>query len=167
MDYHLTIPEQAPNVPRIGLKFSLSPEFKYIEWYGRGPHENYPDRKSGAAIGIYRSTLNNFITPYVRPQENANRCDIRWIQFSGDDQRSLRFEATAGDQFSASAWPYTQKSLEQATHDFKLSKEQLITVNIDCTQMGVGGDNSWGLPVNEPYLLKPGTYRYKFRITAK
>ena len=167
MDYHLTIPDEAPHVPRIGLQFSLNPEFKYIDWYGRGPHENYPDRKSGAAIGIYRSTLYNFITPYVRPQENANRCDIRWIQFSGDDQRSLRFEATAGDQFSASAWPYSQKSLEQATHDFKLSKEQLVTVNIDCAQMGVGGDNSWGLPVNEPYLLRPGNYRYKFRITAK
>ena len=167
VDYHLTIPEQAPDVPRIGLQFSLSPEFNHIDWYGRGPHENYPDRKTGAAIGIYHSSIINFITPYVRPQENANRCDIRWIQFRSKNHRSLCFEATDNGKFSASAWPYSQKSLEQATHDFKLVKEQLVTINIDCAHMGVGGDNSWGLPVNEPYLIKPGIYRYKFRILSK
>lgn len=167
VNYHLIIPEEAPDVPRVGLQFSLSPEFTDIEWYGRGPHENYPDRKSGAAIGTYQSTLNSFITSYIRPQENANRCDIRWIKFSSNSKQSLSFEAINGDNFSASAWPYSQKSLEQATHDFGLIKDASITVNIDCAQMGVGGDNSWGLPVNDPYLLKPGIYKYKFRIKAK
>ncbi len=167
VDYHLSIPEDAPNVPRVGLQFSLRPEFQNIEWYGRGPHENYVDRKSGAAIGIYQSTLGNFITPYVRPQENANRCDVRWILFNSNNKQSLSFEANHGGEFSASAWPYSQKWLEQATHDFEMVKEGLITMNIDCAQMGVGGDNSWGLPVNETYLLKPGIYKYKFRIKVK
>lgn len=167
VDYRLSIPEQAPDVPRIGLQFSLRPEFLNIEWYGRGPHENYLDRKSGAAVGIYQSTLNNFITPYVRPQENANRCDIRWIKFSSKGKQSLSFEAADGGKFSASAWPYSLNQLEQATPDFELVNDRLITVNIDCAQMGVGGDNSWGLPVNKPYLLKPGNYKYKFRIKVK
>jgi beta-galactosidase len=108
VDYRLSIPEHAPDVPRVGLQFFLRPEFENIEWYGRGPHENYPDRKSGAAIGIYQSTLNSFITPYVRPQENANRCDIRWIKFRSKGNQSLCFEAANGSTFSASAWPYSQ-----------------------------------------------------------
>jgi beta-galactosidase len=167
VDYHLSIPEQAPDVPRVGLQFPINPEFQTIEWYGRGPHENYMDRKSGAAIGIYQSTLNDFIAPYVRPQENANRCDIRWIKFSSKGKQSLSFESARGEKFSASAWPYSQRGLEQATHDFELVKDSLVTVNIDCAQMGVGGDNSWGLPVNGPYLLKPGIYKFNFSIRVK
>jgi beta-galactosidase len=82
-------------------------------------------------------------------------------------KQSLSFEAANGSKFLASAWPYSLNSLEVATHDFKLVKGGLITVNIDCAQMGVGGDNSWGLPVNGPYLLKPGIYNYRFRIKVK
>ena len=69
--------------------------------------------------------------------------------------------------FSASAWPCSQQTLEKTSHDFKLEKDKLLTVNIDCAQMGVGGDNSWGLPVNDAYLLKPGDYQYNFRVRIK
>jgi beta-galactosidase len=167
VDFHLSIPKEAPDVPRIGLQFAMNQKFQNLEWYGRGPLENYIDRKTGAAIGIYQLTLDKFITPYVRPQENANRCDIRWIKFSSDDKQTLIFEAAGVDTFSASAWPYSQTSLEKANHDFELVKDKQVTVNIDCAQMGVGGDNSWGLPVNDPYLLKPGVYSYSFRISVQ
>ncbi|HNX80461.1 MAG TPA: beta-galactosidase small subunit, partial [Prolixibacteraceae bacterium] len=164
-EVHLSIPKETPDVPRIGLQFVLNQKFQNIQWYGRGPQENYSDRKTGAAVGIYQSSLDKFITPYVRPQENANRSDIRWIKFSSDDKQMISFEAAGAGTFSAGAWPYSQAKLENTSHDFEMVKDKQITVNIDCAQMGVGGDNSWGLPVNEPYLLKPGEYRYSFRIS--
>ena len=166
VDYKLSIPENTPPVPRVGLQFELNPDFQTIKWYGCGPHENYIDRKTGAAVGIYQSTLDPFITPYVRPQENANRSDIRWMNFSNENQ-TLCFESLGNRLFSASAWPYSQQMLEKLSHDYELSKDSLITVNIDCVQMGVGGDNSWGLPVNDVYLLKPAVYHYSFMIKVE
>jgi len=167
IDYSLSIPAKAPNVPRIGLQFTLNPKFQNIEWYGRGPQENYLDRQSGTGVGVFQSTLDNFITPYVRPQENANRCDIRWISFSSNEKQTLCFDATDDKTFSASAWPYSLHALELANHDFELIRDSLVTVNIDCAQMGVGGDNAWGLPVNDQYLLKPGVYHCNFKIKVK
>lgn len=165
IDFEMSVPEKTPNIPRIGLQFEINTELQSIEWYGRGPHENYTDRKTSSAFGIYQSTIKKFITPYVRPQENGNRCDIRWISFKSNEQQ-VQFTAGSGSSFSASAWSYTQKKLSQSAHDFELSPSGYSTVNIDCAQMGVGGDNSWGLPVLEQYQLKPGKYQYSFIIQA-
>lgn len=165
IDFEMSVPEKTPNIPRIGLQFEINTELQSIEWYGRGPHENYTDRKTSSVFGIYQSTIKKFITPYVRPQENGNRCDIRWISFKSNEQQ-VQFTAGSGSSFSASAWPYTQKKLSQSAHDFELSPSGYSTVNIDCAQMGVGGDNSWGLPVLEQYQLKPGKYQYSFIIQA-
>lgn len=165
IDYNISIPQDLPNIPRIGLQFEIEKELQNIDWYGRGPHENYIDRESGAAIGIYRTTLNQWTTPYVRPQENSNRGGIRWLRFS-QGTHQLQFSAV-GEPFCASAWPYTTNTLEQTTHDFELKMHNNIIVDIDCNQMGVGGDCSWGLPVLQKYQIKPGKYQYKFIISAK
>lgn len=165
IDYNISIPQDLPNIPRIGLQFEIEKELQNIDWYGRGPHENYIDRESGAAIGIYRTTLNQWTTPYVRPQENSNRGGIRWLRFS-QGTHQLQFSAV-GEPFCASAWPYTISTLEQTTHDFELKMHNNIIVDIDCNQMGVGGDCSWGLPVLQKYQIKPGKYQYKFIISAK
>lgn len=165
IDYNISIPQDLPNIPRIGLQFEIEKELQNIDWYGRGPHENYIDRESGAAIGIYQTTLNQWTTPYVRPQENSNRGGIRWLRFS-QGTHQLQFSAV-GEPFCASAWPYTISTLEQTTHDFELKMHNNIIVDIDCNQMGVGGDCSWGLPVLQKYQIKPGKYQYKFIISAK
>ena len=165
IDYNISIPQDLPNIPRIGLQFEIEKELQNIDWYGRGPHENYIDRESGAAIGIYRTTLNQWTTPYVRPQENSNLGGIRWLRFS-QGTHQLQFSAV-GEPFCASAWPYTISTLEQTTHDFELKMHNNIIVDIDCNQMGVGGDCSWGLPVLQKYQIKPGKYQYKFIISAK
>lgn len=165
IEYNISIPSNLPNIPRIGLQFEIEKELQNIDWYGRGPHENYIDRESGAAIGIYQTTLNQWITPYVRPQENSNRGGIRWLRFS-QGTHQLQFSAV-GEPFCASAWPYTISTLEQTTHDFELKMHNNIIVDIDCNQMGVGGDCSWGLPVLQKYQIKPGKYQYKFIISAK
>lgn len=165
IDYNISIPQDLPNIPRIGLQFEIEKELQNIDWYGRGPHENYIDRESGAAIGIYQTTLDQWTTPYVRPQENSNRGGIRWLRFS-QGTHQLQFSAV-GEPFCASAWPYTISTLEQTTHDFELKMHNNIIVDIDCNQMGVGGDCSWGLPVLQKYQIKPGKYQYKFIISAK
>lgn len=162
VDIH--IPDHVPAPPRIGMQLQINNQLQRIKWYGRGPHENYIDRKTSAAIGIYESDIHTWITPYVRPQENANRTDVRWIEFSGSDQK-LKLTGYANSGFlSVSAWPYTQPELEQSDHDYDLRLHKNIVVNIDHKQMGVGGDNSWGHPVMNKYQLDTGCYQYSYTI---
>ena len=157
--------DKAPELPRVGMQFAIPDEMARVQWFGRGPHENYLDRKSGAAVGIHRSTVNEWITPYVRPQENANRSDVRWIEFSGDDGIGLRIEAEDAP-VGVSAWPYSAADLAKSTHDYQLPRRDFITVNVDGAQMGVGGDNSWGLPVLRNYRLKAGQSQ-RFAMTIR
>jgi beta-galactosidase len=157
--------DKAPELPRVGMQFAIPRKMNAVSWFGRGPHENYLDRKSGAAIGIHQDKVEKWITPYVRPQENANRSDIRWIDFAGDDGIGLRIEA-AGLPFGVSAWPYSAADLAATTHDYQLPRRDFITVNVDGAHMGVGGDNSWGLPVLKPYRLKAGQ-SHRFAITFR
>ncbi len=160
------IPQSNPNIPRIGLQTEIAASLKNIEWFGRGPHENYVDRKTSAAVGIYKTVLEDWITPYVMPQENGNRCDIRWINFSEKGETVLKIISNPQHLISVNIWPYTQEMLERSTHDFELKNHKNIVVNIDYLQMGVGGDNSWGLPVMEKYQIKPGKYEYQFYIES-
>ncbi|MBP7276283.1 MAG: DUF4981 domain-containing protein [Kiritimatiellae bacterium] len=153
-----------PDLPRVGWQCALPAAAGEIEWYGRGPHENAWDRKTGAAVGRYTATLDEFITPYVRPQENANRCDVRWMAFRTAGGAGLRFHAD-GAALQASAWPYSAEDLESARHDVELPRRGAITVNLDHLQMGVGGDNSWGLPVHDEYRIPArGTYAWRLVI---
>ena len=79
----------------------------------------------------------------------------------------MKIQSTESKYFSASAWPYTQRELEQSKHDFELTSENYNTVNIDCAQMGVGGDNSWGMPVHNEYMLNSGKYSFSICIDKK
>jgi len=160
MNIEFRVPEKLPAIPRLGIQFELDSTYQKIQWYGRGPHENYQDRKTSAAIGIFNATINNWITPYVRPQENGNRTEIRWLSLTNNQGKSIAIVADSTNTFSASAWPYTQSMLSKATHDFELIRHPSTTLNIDCLQMGVGGDNSWGMPVHNEYMIFSGTYKY-------
>jgi beta-galactosidase len=155
-----------PDLPRLGMQFAMPKEFGQVQWYGRGPHENYWDRKTSAPVGLYESTVADWVTPYVRPQENGNRCDVRWFTLTDDDGAGLRFDGVPGAPLSVSAWPYAMEDLAKAAHDYELPGRDFITVNLDHLQMGVGGDNSWGLPVNEPYRIKPDKVcRWSFTVS--
>lgn len=154
------------DLPRLGLQFAIPAKFNQVEWFGRGPNENYWDRKTSAPIARYESTVEEWITPYVRPQENANRTDVRWFSITDKGGAGLRFTAGASEPLSVSAWPYSMADLTKATHDFLLPNRDFITVNLDHRQMGVGGDNSWGLPVNDPYRIWPDkVYKWSFTIS--
>ncbi len=155
-----------PDLPRLGMQFAIPRSLGKVAWYGRGPHENYWDRRTSAPIGRYGAFVADWVTRYVRPQENGNRCDVRWLRFTDERRGGLQVDAGPGQPLSVSAWPYSMEDLSTATHDFDLPKREFITVNLDHLQMGVGGDNSWGLPVNQLYRIKSDqVYRWSFTLS--
>ena len=143
--------KELPNIPRIGMQFKMPKAFDNMKWYGRGPHENYWDRKTGAAVGVYSEKVSEPAHEYVRPQENGNKTDVRWMTLTNDVGKGLKFSGLP--LLSVSAWPYAMEDIKKAMHPFELPERDFITVNVDYKQMGVGGDNSWGARTHAEYLL--------------
>ena len=137
-------------------------EFRRVEWYGRGPHETYWDRRTGAAVGRYRATVDELWTPYAEPQENGNRTDVRWVEFTNASGFGLR--ARGQPELYFSAWPFPMSELERAKHSAEIRMSKEITVNLDHRQMGVGGDDSWGAQPHKEYRLPAEHYEYRFRL---
>ena len=154
--------EEMPNIPRIGMQMKMPNEYANMKWYGRGPHENYWDRKTGAAVGIYSQKVTEPDHVYVRPQENGNRTDVRWMTLTDKKGRGIR--VTGIPLLSVSAWPYSMEDLSKAWHPYEISERDFVTVNIDYKQMGVGGDNSWGAKTHPEYTLPAKQYEYEFMI---
>lgn len=138
-----------PLIPKFGMRLRIPENYSTIDWYGRGPYENYPDRKTGSLIGLYNAALMNFITPYPAPQDNANRTDVRW--FAMRTQNNDVIKVTGLQPLNFRAWPYTEDDLEKATHDYQLPKRNFINLNIDLNIHGVGGDDTWGAKTMEKY----------------
>ncbi|MFX1574295.1 MAG: glycoside hydrolase family 2 TIM barrel-domain containing protein [Promethearchaeota archaeon] len=159
--------EFTPTKPmiRFGMQTSIPKEFNKVTWYGRGPHETMFDRKTGAAIGIYSDSVENLIHPYVRPQENGNRTDIRWISITDKERTGLLISDVGGTNLSISAWPYTMEDLESAKHNHELPRREFITFNIDYKQRGVGGDIPAMAILHRKYRLeKNKKYSYSFLL---
>jgi len=154
------------NLPRFGMQMAMPGRFNTLTWYGRGPHETYSDRKTGAAVGIYSGSVEDQIHDYVRPQENGNKVDVRWLTLT--DKDGLGLLAVGMPLLSVSAWPYTMQDLEDAKHINELPRRDTITVNLDYKQMGVGGDDGgWRKDRSRPhkeFRLPPRPYSYKFRL---
>jgi beta-galactosidase len=138
--------------------------FSTMTWYGRGPWESYWDRKTGAALGIYKEDVYKPDHTYVRPQENGNKSDVRWVAWT--NAKGLGLMATGTPTINTSAWPYSMIDLEQARHIHDLPRRENITVNLDFEQTGVGGDNSWGARPHREYTLNANqTYQWKVRLS--
>ncbi len=157
--------------PRFGMQMEVPGEFSTMTWYGRGPHENYWDRKRGAAVGLYSGPADEQFHDYVRPQETGYKTDVRWTALTDGNGDGLL--AVGLPLMSVSAWPFTRADLETATHINELPRRDTIALRLDYKQMGVGGDNSWGLRTHKEFTLPPKPYSYKFslmpcqRISAK
>jgi len=152
-------------IPRVGLSFQIDKSLSSVQFYGRGPQENYWDRKSGALAGIYSGTVNELTHFYVKPQENGYRTDVRWLVLKNSKGQGIKI---SGDKlFGFNAWPYSQDELENATHIHQLPfGERDITVNLDYAQMGVGGDDSWGARTHKEYTIPgKGEYSFSFRLS--
>ena len=163
VDYQLIVKDSLPNTPKVGMTCGINDKFRSIEWYGNGPWENYIDKNAGAQIGIYKLPIEEFIEPYVQPQETGNRTDVRWMYLSGNNTGLL---VVADSVLSMSAWPYSAKSINNSTHTNELQNAGFITLNIDHVQMGVGGNSSWSddaAPL-EKYQIPATNYRYAFTM---
>ncbi|MDR2483049.1 MAG: DUF4981 domain-containing protein [Treponema sp.] len=153
---------------RLGLTLALPPSFDTVEWYGRGPHENYSDRKSGAALGLYRMAVSALEHRYMRPQENAARCDLRFLALCEERGLCLDIEDLSGKGMAFSAWNYTAEALDAASHLHTLAKEKLVTLNIDGAMCGVGGDLPGIAALHRQYTLPAGEeHRLHIRLTLK
>lgn len=159
---------ELPEMPRFGMLFTLPLSFDNFSYYGRGPWENYSDRKFSSFIGEYQFKVADQVMPYVRPQEFANRTDVRWLTLSNDSGQGIRVDGLQ---------PLSVSALNNRPEDFDpgLTKKQQhpkdvfkrfnVTLAVDLAQRGVGGDDSWGRLPHEPYRLLDKTYKYGFVIT--
>ena len=158
--------ERLPEIPRLGMKLAMPRGFRQIQWYGRGPHENYFDRKTGAFVGVYGASVDEMIIPYVSPQEYGNRTDVRWVAISNKDGKGLLAMGMPVLEFSA--LPYTVEDLTQESrgskHPTDIARRDFVAVNLDYRQMGVGGDDSWGAKPHPQYLLPAKDYSWKIRL---
>ncbi|MCA8950070.1 MAG: DUF4981 domain-containing protein, partial [Planctomycetes bacterium] len=160
--------DKLPEIPRVGLTFEMSSRYREVAWYGRGPHESYSDRKSGAFFGVYELPVAALNHDYLEPQEHGNRCDARWLTLADGRDGGLRVRRVVrpdgvSEPFSFSVWPHTQAALEAAAHPHEVAPSDHLTVNVDAAQTGVGGDDSWGARPHPQYTLAPrGDYRLQF-----
>ncbi len=161
------VPESAPPLPRIGLKMALNPALTQFAWYGRGPHESYWDRKSGAAMGIWKGSVADQFVPYGRPQEYGNKTDMRWAELQNSQGDGLRIQALSGHPLNVSVQPYHLDKLTQARHPHELELDDKIWLYLDWQQMGLGGDDSWSPRTHPEFLLKELEYHWTVILSAK
>lgn len=160
--------EKMPHLFRFGMQVVMPGGFDRIDYYGRGPVENYSDRNFSENIGRYRQLVKDQYYPYIRPQESGTKTDIRWWKLTDIDGRGLEIRSDV--PFSASALPYLQDDLDEGTrkhqrHSGDLKTRDLTTLSFDLKQMGLGCINSWGAWPLEPYLLPYDDYTFNVVIT--
>lgn len=161
----LVIPPAFPMVARIGLLFPLAAGWEEVSWYGRGPWENYLDRKAGALLGRWQNTVTGlFEDSYPVPGECGGREDVRHLALSGSNGRKL--EVSGAPVFHFSALHFTPGDLTAAKHNWELTPRRETFLILDGWHMGVGGDTGWTRNVHPEYLIGPGTYRWGFRMAA-
>lgn len=142
----------------------LPSSLQHVRWYGRGPFENYPDRKTAAFIGLYESFVDDLQPNYIVPQDNGNRSDVRWVELTDDSGHGLRIESA--QPFNFRAWNYDANDLDGPRHTCELPRRDHVTLNIDLLIHGVGGNNSWGARTLDAYTIDGNQPRhFEFYVT--
>jgi beta-galactosidase len=158
--------ETLSDLPRIGFQCAIAPDFKDWAWYGRGPEENYSDRNAGTFVGLWKENVREAWHPYARPQETANRTGVRQAIFSAG-KSGLMILSDDGQPLEIGAYPFRASDLEGLRHAADIPFRGLITLNIAHRQMGVGGENSWGMGPRPDHVIDAdGEYEYSFVIRA-
>ncbi|MEO3946964.1 glycoside hydrolase family 2 TIM barrel-domain containing protein [Gorillibacterium sp. CAU 1737] len=153
-----------PDIPAVGMRFSLAKRFSQLDWYGRGPEENHWDRHTGTRLGRYQSTVANELTPYLRPQECGNKTDVRFARIT--DATGLGLEIGGCPVVELSALPYSPEELEEHDHLYKLPDSTRTVVRVNDKQMGVGGDDSWGAWTHPEFRI-PANRAYVYEYTLR
>lgn len=153
------------NLPRLSLQAFLNPGLENIEWYGRGPIENYQDRKNAAYVGRYKSTVDCMQEHYVRTQTMGGRCDTRWITLTDNNGEGIRIMSDS--TFDFSALHYTDKDLKNVKfgHNLPDIHRAEIVLNLDCIQRGLGNGSCGPGPRPEYEIKQNSKYGYTFRIS--
>ena len=163
MDYSPTA-TNLPLLPKFGMRMRLPNDYANIAYHGRGPWENYPDRKRSAFIGRYEMPLSQFETEYIHPQDNGCRTDVRWFNI-GNGKKSIRIDGC--QPLCIRAWDYGEEDLEAAQHPHEIQRGRFVNLNIDLNIHGVGGIDTWGQRTLPQYTIdgnKP--YHYTFIMSV-
>ena len=160
MDYKKV--EGLPAIPDFGILFTLPVDYDQIKYYGLGPCDNYIDRKEGGKLGIFTTTTQDEIQPYLVPQECGNHCDVRWFEVT--DRRGRGVRISSATPFEASALPYNPHELENARHHYDLARPHHTVVRASAGMYGVGGDDSWGAPTLDEYITKNEDKHFSFEF---
>ncbi|TDE13658.1 glycoside hydrolase family 2 TIM barrel-domain containing protein [Dyadobacter psychrotolerans] len=154
-----------PVLAKVGVQFEMPADFKKIQWFGNGPFETYADRKTSGRVGLYSGTVESQHFPYISPQENGNKTDVRWASVT--NQEGVGLLAISDSLFNVNVHDYTDKALTAAkTRAAVLARGDVTVVNLDLAQMGLGGDDSWSPRVHDNYRLPAKVYSYGFRLKA-
>lgn len=147
-------------VPRLGFTLNVNPALSDWSFYGRGPFENYPDRKTGASIGIYKMTVMENFTDYARPQDNGNREEVRWVTLT-KAKKGVKITAEKSMSFSIS--PYNSREMIKAEHSVDLKLADTNELHLDFAVRGLG-NAACGPPTSSEFIIKPkaGTFTYYF-----
>jgi beta-galactosidase len=139
-------------LPRVGVRWGVPGRFDNVEWFGRGPGEAYPDMGQAARVGRFTSTVDDLQTPYVFPQENGNRTEVRWAALTAPDGTGFRIDGHPHLELTARRW--TSADLDAAKHTNELRAGELVWLNLDIAQQGLGSA-SCGPGVLPKYRLLP------------
>jgi beta-galactosidase len=146
-------------LPKMGLQFLLPKTFNKVEYYGRGPFENYPDRKTGAKVGLYKSTADSMYVPYIMPQEYGNRSDVRWLKVQNDEGKGLLIKSEKLMNFSFHK--YSTDNLSRAVYTYQLKDAPNNILNVDYEVSGVGETANRQL---QKYRVRPHVGNYNLII---
>lgn len=148
-------------IPKIGLDVGISRRFTQVEYYGRGPGENYQDSRQANLIGHYQHPVSRLFENYPMPQDNGNRQDVRWLSLRDNAGRGIFIQPRQPINFSL--WPFSSQQLQQAQHIDELTPDSCLTLNLDHKIMGLGS-NSWGSEVLDSYRVYFSAFRYGFTL---
>jgi len=164
VNFDLTIPKAMPEPIRVGMAMGVSSKLGQISFYGKGPFENYSDRKGAAEVKIFTGTVDDFYYNYTKPQESSNHTDVRWLALTNSLKSGLM--VVGEEPVQTSVWPYTAENIRIAQHSTELNKADELTVNISHKMAGVGGNDSWSMnarPINK-YRLLEKKYSFAFKL---
>nr|MCU0352660.1 DUF4981 domain-containing protein [Cytophagales bacterium] len=153
---------QVPPLARVGMQLSMPGSYSQMQWYGRGPHESYWDRKEGARVGRYAGKVTDQYFNYLMAQENGNKTDVRWVAVTNPEGVGLL--AVGEPLLNVNVRDYTDDALLRAKTTQELTHGSVTVVNLDYQQMGLGGDDSWSPRTHAEYQLPANTYTYRFRL---
>ncbi len=166
MEIDKTVINNCPGetIPRIGFSLALPEDKQQITWYGRGPWENYADRKEAALIGCYSSTVKEQHTPYVKPVECGGKEDVRYVIVQDKAGRGQRISGTVPFHFDIH--DYSVEACANARYEQELRRDKCVHLNIDHLHAGLGGDNGWSKNIHPEYRIGKGCYHYQILIEA-